>query len=196
MAVTFKITDKVQQQICVKFCVKIEHSSMKLFRWFGRQQLLGNWWLAAACLCITSCAELSGETLNQPGDSAPYSPDLETCDWLFPKLKLSLKEKRFQTVNEIQENMMGKLMQIERTMWGAKVPTLKGTEVSLFYVQCFLYLTSSSINVSIFHITCLDTFWTDLIYGQVKYDKLICLICNVKRQTLQYIVLEKFDNDM
>ena len=36
------------------------------------------------------------------------------------------------------------------------------TEVSLYNVPCFLYLVSSSINVSIFHITWLDTFWTDL----------------------------------
>ena len=42
------------------------------------------------------------------------------------------------------------------------MPTLKEAEVSLSYVQCFLYLISSSINVSIFHSTWLDTFWTDL----------------------------------
>ena len=29
--------------------------------------------------------------------------------------------------------------------------TLKGTEASLSYVQCFLYLVSFSINVSAFH---------------------------------------------
>ena len=39
-----------------------------------------------------------------------------------------------------------------------KVITLKETEVSLFYVQCFLYLVSSSLKVSSFHITRLDTF--------------------------------------
>ena len=38
-----------------------------------------------------------------------------------------------------------------RTVWGPKVPTLKGTEASLSCIQCFLYLVSSSINVSIFH---------------------------------------------
>ena len=38
------------------------------------------------------------------------------------------------------------------------MPTLKGTEASLFYVQCFLYLVPSSISISIFHITWLDTF--------------------------------------
>ena len=51
----------------------------------------------------------------------------------------------------------------ERTMWGAKVPTLKRTEASLSYVPCVFYLVSFSLNVSIFHITLLDTFWTKLL---------------------------------
>ena len=45
--------------------------------------------------------------------------------------------------------------------------TFKGTEASLFYVQFFLYLVSFSISVSIFHITWLDTFWTDLIVNNL-----------------------------
>ena len=52
---------------------------------------------------------------------------------------------------------------VGRTVWGPKVPALKGTKASLSYVQCFLDLISSSINVSIFHITWLDAFWADLI---------------------------------
>ena len=87
-----------------------------------------------------------------------YSPDLVPCDfWLSPKLKSPLKGKRFQTIDEIQENTMGQLMAIG-TVWGPKVPTLKGTEASSSQVQCFLYLVSSSINVSIFHVTWLGTF--------------------------------------
>ena len=39
----------------------------------------------------------------------------------------------------------------------------EGTEASLSFVQCFLYLVSSSVNVSIFHITWLYAFWIDLI---------------------------------
>ena len=100
----------------------------------------------------------------------PYNPDLAPCDfWLFPKLKSPLKGKRFQTTNEIQENRTGQLMVIGKTVWGPKVPTLKGTEASLSYVQCSLYLVSSSVNGSIFHSTCPDTFWTDVIYLQSMY---------------------------
>ena len=43
------------------------------------------------------------------------------------------------------------------------MPTLRGTEVSLSYVQCFLYLVCSLVNVSIFHTTWSDTFWTDFV---------------------------------
>ena len=44
-----------------------------------------------------------------------YSPDLVPCDFrLFPKLKLPVEGKIFQTTDEIQENMMGQLMVIRR----------------------------------------------------------------------------------
>ena len=66
---------------------------------------------------------------------------------------------------------MGQLIAIGRTMWGPKVPTLKGTKVSLSCVQCFLYLVSSSINVCIFHVT---------IHGWILYGHVLSyLSCSV-----------------
>ena len=108
--------------------------------------VMGNWWLAASsqqCThsCVMSHAKFFGKTSNHPGDPAPCSPDLVPYDFLlFQKLKSPLKGKSFQTINEIQENMTEQLMMIRTTVWGSKVPTLKGTEVSLFYAQCFLYI--------------------------------------------------------
>ena len=55
------------------------------------------------------------------------------------------------------------------------MPILKETEASLSYVQCFLYPVSSSINVSIFRIALLDTFWTDLVEGLYK-DRSLYLV--------------------
>ena len=105
----------------------------------------------------------------------PYSPDLALWDfWLFPKLKSPLKGKRVQTISEIQENTTGQLMAFERTVWGPKVPTLKGTEASLSYVQCSLYLVSSSINVSIF------VLHDQISSGQTSYSQK--WDCWVKRQ--------------
>ena len=113
----------------------------------------------------------------------PLSSDLVPCGfWLFPKLKSPLKGKRFQTTDKIRENITGQLMVIGRTVWGPKVPTLKGTEVSLSYVHCFLYLVPSSINVSIFHSLWLGTFWTAINDSTVLIGlPLIPTIMDVKR---------------
>ena len=153
VAIAFKITELVEQRICIEFCVKLEHSSGETIWMIQKAATMGNWWLAAssqqcACLRVSSHAEFFGGTSNHPGDSAPYSPDLASCDfWHFPKVKSPLKGKTFQTIDEIQENMAGQLMVIGRTVWGPRVPIVKGTEASLSCVQCSLYLVSCSINV-------------------------------------------------
>ena len=163
------MTEQVEQQICLNFRIKLEYSSMETVQMIQKAPAMDNWWLAASSQecspsCITSCAEFFGKTPNHPSDSDPYSTDLVPCDLqLFPKLKSLLKGKRFQTVEKIQKNTMGQLMAIGRTVCDPKVPTLKGTEASLSYAQCFLYLVSSAVNIYIFHITQLDTFWTELI---------------------------------
>ena len=123
---------------------------------------MGNWWLAAsswqhAHSYITSSAEFFGKTSNRPGDSVPLQPRLGA-------LQLLAFTNWFQIMYEIQKNTTGQLMEIGRIVWGPKVPSLKETEVFLSYVQRFLYLVLSSINVCIFHIVWMDTFWTDLIY--------------------------------
>ena len=144
---------------------------METIRMIQKAAAMGNWRLAASseqctCSCITPRAVFWQNVKTHRWPSPSYSPYLMPCNfWLFPKLKSPLKGKRFQTIDEIQENKTGQLMVIGRIVWGPKVPTLKGTEVSLSYVWYFLYFVSSSIDVSIFHITWLDIFWTDLIYN-------------------------------
>ena len=133
VAVTFKMIEQVERQICIKFCIQ-------------KATAMGNWWLAASSRQCTLMHQVSCRVffvkhqitqVTQP----PYSPYLVPCDyWLFSKLKSPLKGKRFQRIDEIQENTARQLMAIRRPVWGPKVPTLKGTEVLLSYVQCFLYL--------------------------------------------------------
>ena len=165
VTIAFKMIDWVEQQICIKFCIKqMNIPPWKLFGWFRNLQLwaTGDWQLhqdnmptQVSCLLQSFLAKPQITQVTQH----PYSPDLALYDfWLFPKLKLPFKGKRFQRTNGIQENMTGQLMAIGTTMWGSKVHTVKRTEVSLSCVQGFLYLVSSSISVSIFHITWLDTF--------------------------------------
>jgi transposase len=48
----------------------------------------------------------------------PYSPDLDPADFfLFPKLKSSLKGRRFQTKEEIEENSLWNLHAIPQNMF-------------------------------------------------------------------------------
>ena len=151
VAITFKMTQQVEQQSCIKVCIKLEHSSAETI-WMNQKAVaMRHWWLAPSsqqCTLsgITSCAEFFGETSHHPGDSALLQLRFGALQLLaFPKTKITF-EKWFYR----QENAMGYLVEIERTVWGPKRPTLNGTELSLSYVKCFLYLVSSSINVSIF----------------------------------------------
>ena len=142
--------EQVKQQIFINFCVKLEHSSIETIQMIQKATAIGNWWLAASSQqstysCLMSHAKFFCETSNHPGSSSPLQPRFSA--WLFPKLKSPLKGKRFQTIDEIQENMTGQLIAIGRTVWGPKVPTLKRTEASLSCVQCCL-CTVTSINVS------------------------------------------------
>ena len=172
VAVAFKMTEQVDQRLCIKFYIKLEHSSMETI-WMNQKATAGNWWSAApsqqrACSHITSPAEFCGKTSNPPGDSAPLQPRFSAL-WLlgFPRTKITFEREEISDHDEIEENIMGQLMAIGRTVWGPKVPTWKWTEASLSCVQCFLYLVSSSVNVSVSHSTWLDTFWTDLVWGSM-----------------------------
>ena len=85
VAIRFKMTEQVEQRICIKFCMNLV--------------AMGNWWLAAsswqhACSCITSHAEFFGETSNPPGDSDPLQPRFCAL-WLldFPKTKITLERE-------------------------------------------------------------------------------------------------------
>ena len=54
----------------------------------------------------------------------------------------------------------------------------------------FLYLVSSSINLSIFHITWLDNSWTDIIY--YKLDKVhIFIICILNCRYINICIIKE-----
>ena len=98
VAVTFKMTEQVEQQICIKFCVKIEHSSVETIQVIQKATDVGNWWLAASSWQHTHSCVMSGavfkKTSNHPGDSAPLQPRLGAL-WLlaFPKTKITFERE-------------------------------------------------------------------------------------------------------
>ena len=99
VAVTFKMTEPVRQQICIKFCFKLERSSMETIWMIQKATAMGNRWSEASswqdvCSCITSHAQFFGKTSNCPGDSAPLQPRFGAL-WLlaFPQTKITFERE-------------------------------------------------------------------------------------------------------
>ena len=100
VAIAFKMTEWVEQWICIKFCVKLEHSSVETIRMIQQAEAMGNRWLAASSQqhvhsCITSCAEFFSKTSNHPGDSAPLQTRFVIILWhlAFPQTKITFERK-------------------------------------------------------------------------------------------------------
>ena len=75
--------------------------------------------------------------------SSPYSPGLLPCKvWLFPKLKSHLKGKRFQTIDEYQENMTGQLRHLGELCEVPRWLIRRGLRwhCPTYNVSCVLYL--------------------------------------------------------
>ena len=141
--VAFNMTEQVEPWICVKFCLELEHFSVETIGMIQKAATMGNWWLAASSWqhihsCITYPAEIFGKTSNYPGESDSLDPRFGALQHLaFPKTKITFEREE---ISDLQENTMEQLMATGKPVWGSKVPTLKGTEESLSFVQCFLYL--------------------------------------------------------
>ena len=106
--------------------------------------------------------------------------------WLFPKLNIwkGRDFKSWMNFRKIQWGCWWQLSQgmvhvlnrvrvAERTVWGPKVPTLKGTEASLSCVYCLLYLVYSSKNVYFSHyitftLHYMKVFCVDLVFIFLK----------------------------
>ena len=81
------------------------------------QLVMGSFIVTTCCLCTASPESFFGKYQITQVTQASYCPDLESCDiWLFPKLESPLKGKRFQTLDEIQQNTMQQLMVAGRTV--------------------------------------------------------------------------------
>ena len=105
--VAFKMTGWVEQWLCIKFCLKCEHSSAETIQMIQKAAAMGYWWLAAspwqhAHSCIMSRAEFFRETSNHRGDSASLKPIFSAL-WLlaFPKIKTIFKR---ENISDLQRD--------------------------------------------------------------------------------------------
>ncbi len=101
--------------------------------------------LSASCLAFTYLEKLFRST------PLIQRLDLERCNLtLFQKLKSPFKRKKFQTVDEVQENMrswwrfkeriLNSGRDTGRTVWGTKVPTLKTEHWGVIFL-CTMFLS-------------------------------------------------------
>ena len=99
VAVTFKMTEQVQQWICIKFCVMLEHSSMETIHMIQKTAATRNWWLAAssqqcACSCTASYAEVFWQNTKLPRWLSPLQPRFGVLLLLvFPKTKITFERE-------------------------------------------------------------------------------------------------------
>ena len=151
------MTEWVEQRICIKFCVKLEHSSTENSHMIQKAATMGNWWLAAspwqcACSCITSRAVFWWNIKSLRWLSPLYSPYMVPWDfWLFPKLESPLKGKRFQTTNEIQENTSWKLIRLGKQCDVLRCLLWRGLRrhCPLYNVSCMFF--NKCLSFFIFH---------------------------------------------
>ena len=152
VAVTLKMTEQVEQQICIKFWVKLEHSSLETIGMIQKSAAMGNWWLAAlsqqgTLSCITSHAEFFGKTSNHPGDSASWQPRFG------PKITFEREEisdhqwdsgKYNRVADGYWENCVRSQGAYFEGDWGIIVLCTTFLESCIFFNKClyFLYYTA------------------------------------------------------
>ena len=129
---------------------------------------MGNWWLAAssgqhAHSCIMSHAHVFGETSNHPDDPGPLRPRFGPLQLLtFSKTKITFDREEIS--NHLWDS--GKYDGEADGDWENCVRSQDSyfeRDWGIIFLS-IMFLVSFSINVSIFHIVWLDSFWTSLIY--------------------------------
>ena len=110
VAIIFKMTE----QICIKFCIKLEHSFAETIWVTQKATAIGNWydWQLHHDNTATHASRLMQSILAKHQITQvtqhPYSPDLAPCNfWLFPKLKSLWKGKDFRLSMRFRKIWLG-----------------------------------------------------------------------------------------
>ena len=143
----------------------------KLFGWFRRPQpwTTGDWQLHHNNMSAHASylMQFFGETSNCPGNSALLRPRCGTL-WLlaFAKIRSTFEREKISDHLWDSGKYNGKADGDGDNCVRSQGTYFEGDRGVT--VLCTMYLVSSSINVSIFNITWIDTFWTDHISCNMK----------------------------
>ena len=125
----------------------------------GRQPVLSDCCLKMHLFMhYISCSFLVKHPVTQVSQ-APYISDLAPFNfWLFPKLNHLWEGRDFRPWMRFKKIWPGSWWQLGELCEVPRCLLWRGLRD-----HCPMFLLSSSINVSIFHITWFDTFWIDLV---------------------------------
>ena len=135
------------------FVLSLNIPPWKLFGWFRRLQLwaTGDWQLLhnAPSHASRLMQSFFGETSNLPGDSASLQPRFGAL-WLlaFPKTKITIEREEISDSWDSGKQDVAADGEWENCVRSPGVYFEGDWSVIVLYVQCFLYLVSSSINIS------------------------------------------------
>ena len=143
---------------------------------------MSNWWLAASSQQhIHSWIASRAVFLRNIRSSRwpPPQPRFSALQLLaFPKTKITFEREKISDRQWDSGKYDGAADGDWEIVWGPKVPTLKGTEASLSYIQCYLYLVSSSVNVSISWYVA--GYFPDRLHYLYKYTYVSSCLENIK----------------
>ena len=147
-AIPFKVTDQAEQWICIKFCVKLEHSFTETIQMIRKTAAMGHWWVAALLWQHSVHASHLMQSFlvkhqNAQVTQFPLQPRFGALWHLaFPKSKITFEREEisdcwWDSGDGDWENCVRSQSAYFEGDWGV-------------IVLCTMFLISSSTNVSIF----------------------------------------------
>ena len=145
------MTEWVEQWIYIRFCVKLEHSSIETIWMIHNATAMGNWWLAVSSpqnthSCITSCAGFFGETSNHSDNLAPLQPIFGALWYLaFLKTKVTFEREEISHCRWDLREYYGAADDYWEKCVRSQGAYFEGDWGII--VLCTMFLVSSSINI-------------------------------------------------
>ena len=129
-----------------------------------------------------SC-RLSWWNVKSPRSLSPLQPRFGALQLLeFPQTKISFEREETSDLQQDSEKYYGAADGNWEKCVRSQGAYFEGTKVSLSYVQCFFYLVSFSVNVSVFHSAWVDSFWIDLLFT-LMFIAVLFTIAKIWKQT-------------
>ena len=91
------MTEQIEQWICIKFHVRLEHSSAETIQMIWKATAMGDWQLHHNNVPphASHLLQFFDKTSNHPGDSAPLQPRFGALPLLaFPKTKITFEREQ------------------------------------------------------------------------------------------------------